>query len=46
MEGTVWLYDLDSDNVFFMGDPGAVEWLERTHELKDVWNMEKAIVEF
>ena len=32
MEGTVWLYDLDEDKVFFMGDPGVVEDLVYNHK--------------
>ena len=46
MDGTAWLYDLDTGKVFFMGDPEAVGDLEHTNEFKDVWKREKSFVEF
>lgn len=32
MEGTVWLYDLDDDKVFFMGYPESAEDLVYSHQ--------------
>ena len=46
MEGTVWLYDLDNDKVFFMGDPGAVEDIVYNHKPYDSSRVAKAIIEF
>lgn len=46
MEGTVWLYDLDIDKVFFMGDPEATEDLVYNHKPEDSDRVEKAIIAF
>lgn len=46
MEGTVWLYDLDNDKVFFMGDPGLAEDLVYNHKPDDSYRVAKAIIAF
>ena len=46
MEGTVWLYDLDTDKVFFMGDPDAVEDLVYNHTPDNSYQLDKAIIAF
>ena len=46
MEGTVWLYDLDIDKVFFMGDPEATEDLVYNHKPEDSDRVEKVIIAF
>ena len=46
MEGTVWLYDLDNDKVFFMGDPEAVEDLVYNHKPASSAGIVKKQIEF
>ena len=46
MEGTVWLYDLDDDKVFFMGDPGVVEDLVYNHKPYRSIGIAKKQIEF
>ena len=46
MEGTVWLYDLDNDKVFFMGDPVAVKDLVYNHTPDNSYQLDKAIIAF
>ena len=46
MEGTVWLYDLDNDKVFFMGDPEATEDLVYNHKPASSTGIVKKQIEF
>jgi hypothetical protein len=46
MEGTVWLYDLDNDKVFFMGDTEAVEDLVYNHKPASSTGIVKKQIEF
>lgn len=46
MEGTVWLYDLDNDKVFFMGDPEAAEDLVYNHKPASSTGIVKKKIEF
>ena len=46
MEGTVWLYDLDNDKVFFMGDPVSVEDLVYNHTPDNSYRVAEAIIAF
>lgn len=46
MEGTVWLYDLDNDKVFFMGDQEAAEGLVYNHKPTSSTGIVKKQIEF